>query len=64
MGKFQLKSKFNENTTNVKLDHIWTNVPRNECKYGVAKKYWSDFHKLIYIAFKLLNTLPCITKNH
>jgi calcineurin-like phosphoesterase family protein len=64
MGKFQLKSKFSENITKVKfqLDHIWTNVLRNECKYGVTKTYWSDFHKLIYIAFKLLNTLPMYNK--
>jgi hypothetical protein len=34
MNKFQLKSQFNENTTKVEfqLDHIWVNVPINECK--------------------------------
>jgi hypothetical protein len=52
MDKFQLKSQFNENTTKnrFQLDHVWTNVPKNECKYGVTETYWSDFHKLIYIA--------------
>jgi hypothetical protein len=60
MDKFQLKSQFSESTTKVgyQLDHIWANVPRNECKFGVTKTYWSDFHKSIYIAFKLPNTLP------
>jgi hypothetical protein len=60
MDKFQLKSQFNKSTTKVgfQLDHIWANVPRNECKFGVTKAFWSNFHKPIYIAFKLANTLP------
>jgi hypothetical protein len=66
MDKFQLKSQFNENHKNVSpLNHIWPNVPRNECKLGVTKTYWSNFHKLIYIAFKLPNTFPMHNKkNH
>jgi len=36
--------------------------PWNECKSGVIKAYWLDFHKPIYIAFKLLNTLPVYNK--
>jgi hypothetical protein len=67
MDKFQLKSQFNGSTTKVgfQLDHIWANVPRNECKFGVAKTYWLDFHKSIYIVFKLPNTLPMYNrKNH
>jgi hypothetical protein len=28
------------------LNHIWANVLRNECKYGVIEAYWLDFHKL------------------
>ncbi len=37
MDKFQLKSQFSENTTKARsqLDHIWANVLRNECKFGV-----------------------------
>jgi hypothetical protein len=64
IDKFQLKSQFNENTTKVgfQLDHIWANVFGNECKFGVIKAYWSDFHKLILIAFQLLNTLPMYNK--
>ncbi len=64
MDKFQLKSQFSENTTRAisQLDHIWANVPRNECKSHVTKAYWSDFHKSIYIAFKLPNTLPMYNK--
>ncbi len=60
MDKFQLKSQFNESTTIAKyqLDHIWANVPRNECKSNVIEAYWSIFHKPVYIAFKLPNTLP------
>jgi len=64
MDKFQLKSQFSENITKVgfQLNHIWANVPENECKYGVIEAYWSDFHKLIYIAFKLPNTLLVYNK--
>ncbi len=60
MDKFQLKSHFSENTTKAKsqLDHIWANVPRNGCKFGVIEAYWLDFHKPIYIACNLPNTLP------
>jgi hypothetical protein len=66
MDKLHLKSQFNGSTTKLgsQLDHIWANVLGNECKFGVTKAYWSDFHKPIYIAFKLLSTLSCITKNH
>jgi hypothetical protein len=38
MDKFQLQSQFNENTTKAKsqLYHIWANVLKNECKFGVT----------------------------
>jgi len=64
MDKFQLKSQFSENTTKVgfQLDHIWANVLGNECKSYVIEAYWSNFHKPIYIAFKLPNTLPMYNK--
>jgi hypothetical protein len=64
MDKFQLKSQFNENTTKAwsQLDHIWANVLGNECKFGVTKAYWSNFHKPTYIAFKLPNTFPIYNK--
>jgi hypothetical protein len=64
MDKFHLKSQFNESTTKARsqLNHIWANVLRNECKYGAIKTYWSDFHKPIFIAFKLSNTLPRYNK--
>jgi hypothetical protein len=34
MNKFQLKSQINENTTKARfqLNHIWANLPKNECK--------------------------------
>jgi hypothetical protein len=58
MYKFQLKSQFDESTTKAgsQLDNIWANVPRNDYKSNVTKTYWSNFHKLVYIAFKLPNT--------
>jgi hypothetical protein len=64
MDKFQLKSQFNESTTKARsqLNHIWANVPANEYKSNVSKTYWSDFHKLIYIVFKLPNTFPMYNK--
>jgi hypothetical protein len=60
MDKFKLKSQFSENTTKFRfqLDNIWANDPKNECKYGVIEAHWLDFHKPIYIAFKLPNALP------
>jgi hypothetical protein len=47
MDKFQLKSQFSENTIKVgsQLEHIWANVLKNECQYGVTKTYWSIFTK-------------------
>jgi hypothetical protein len=64
MDKFELNSQFCGNTTKIRfqLDHIWTNVPTNECKSSAIKTYWPDFHKPIYIAFKLPNTLPMYNK--
>jgi hypothetical protein len=64
MDKFQLKPQFSASTTKARsqLDHIWANVFGNECKYGVIKPYWSNFHKPIYITFKLPNTLPMYNK--
>jgi hypothetical protein len=64
MNKFQLKSQFSESTIKARfqLEHISMNVLRNECKFGVTEAYWSNFHKPIYIAFKLPNTLPVYNK--
>ncbi len=41
MNKFELNSQFCGNTTKVEfqLDHIWTNIPKNECKSSVIKVY-------------------------
>ncbi len=66
MDKFQLKSQFTESTIKARpqLNHIWMNVLVNECKSSVTKAYWSNFHKPIYIKFKLPNTLPMYNKNH
>jgi hypothetical protein len=65
-NNFKLKSQFSENTTKVEyqLDHIWANVPGNECKYAVIETYWSYFQILIHIAFKLPNALCMYEKNH
>jgi hypothetical protein len=62
MDKFKLG--FNESTTKVgfQLDHIWANVPKNECKFGVTEAYWPNIHKSIYIAFKLPNAFPMYNK--
>jgi hypothetical protein len=39
MDNFQLESQFSENNTIIgsQLDHIWANVPGNECKSSVIK---------------------------
>jgi len=64
MNKFQLKSQFSENVTKAgfQLKHISVNVLRIQRKFNVTEAYWSNFHKLIYIAFKLPNTLPVYNK--
>jgi len=53
MDKFKLKTQFIESITKFEfqLAHIWANVPKIECKYGVTEEYWLDFHKSIYISF-------------
>jgi len=42
MNKLELKSQFKKITTKTrsKLNHIWSNVPRNECKSSVLVAYW------------------------
>ncbi len=64
MDKFQLNSQFSESTTKARsqLNHTWENVLENEYKYGVTKVYWSNFHKPIYITFKLPNTFLMYNK--
>ncbi len=46
----------------IQLNYIWENVIENECKSSVIEAYWSNFHKPIYIAFKLPNTFPIYNK--
>jgi hypothetical protein len=60
MNKLELKSQFKNIITKVEsqLDHIWSNLPKNESKSSVSEAYWLNFHKPIYMAFKLPNTLP------
>jgi hypothetical protein len=55
MDTFQLKSQFSESTTKVgsQLNHIGANVLENECKSGVTKAYWSDFHKSILYCIQI-----------
>jgi hypothetical protein len=45
LDKFQLKSQFSEKTTRVGSQsyHIWANVLRNECKYGVIENILVKF---------------------
>jgi len=64
MDKFQLKSQFNVTITKTgfQLDYVWANVSQNECKYAITKAYRLDFHKLMYIELKLLNTFPMYNK--
>jgi len=59
-----INSQFSGNTMKAKiqLNYIWENVIENECKFGVIEAYWSNFHKPIYIAFKLPNTFPIYNK--
>ncbi len=45
MNKLELKSQFKNITTKTRsqLNHIWSNVPRNECKSSVLEAYWLVF---------------------
>jgi exonuclease III len=60
MQKHKLKQQITTPTTkkNSLIDHIWSNIPRIDTQYGVTDAYWPDYHKPIYCAFKLPNTLP------
>ncbi len=60
MIKFKLKSQFKNNTTTIisQFNQIWLNTLENEYNLGILKAYWLNFHKSIYITFKLPNTLP------
>jgi hypothetical protein len=60
MNQFSLQPQFSASTMKggTQLDHIWVNVPGNDSKARVFEAYWPDYHKPIYIAFKLPNTLP------
>ncbi len=64
MDKLKLKSLFNKNITKVgfQLDHIWANVLKNEYVNMVNKSILTRFLQLIYIVFKLPNTLPMYNK--
>jgi hypothetical protein len=57
LDKFQLKSQFNENTTETEsqLYHIWANVLGNECKYGVNRFILRSNYQTHF---------QCITKIH
>jgi len=58
MKFFELKSQISEIPQKSNFNyHVWVNVPLNEWKFGVIEKYWPNFHKLIYNAFKLFNSL-------
>jgi len=65
MNRFELKYQLKNNTTNIEsqLDHILTNTLENECKSYVSKTCWPNFHKRIYMTFKLSNTLQSIVIN-
>jgi hypothetical protein len=39
------------------VDHVWTNVPTQQCISGVLEAYWTD-HRQVYFSFKLLNYVP------
>jgi hypothetical protein len=60
MNKHKLKQQILTPTTikNSLIDHIWSNIPGMDTKYEVPDAYWLDYHKPIYCAFKLSNTLP------
>jgi hypothetical protein len=60
MNKHKLKQQISTPTTmkNSLIDHIWSNIPGMDTKYGVTDAYWLDYHRNVYCAFKLPNVLP------
>ena len=60
MNKYKLKQQISTPTIikNSLIDYIWSNVLRMNTKYKITNTYWPDYHKPLYCAFKLPNTLP------
>ena len=67
MSKYHFKQKISISTTksNSLINHIWSNIPGQETFFGVTDAYWPNYHKPIYCAFKLPNTMPhyCYNKS-
>ena len=64
MYQHDLHTKTNRATKcNTLLDHVWTNVLRNDSKAWTMDAYWPGYHQPIYFAFKLLNHIPMYIKN-
>ena len=45
-------------TSNLLIDHVWSDIQDQETIFSVADVYWPDYHKPIYCALKLLNIIP------
>jgi hypothetical protein len=54
MDQYSMEFQFKKITTiyGSHIDHIWTNVPIQQCMSRFVEAYWID-HKPIYCAFKL-----------
>ncbi len=63
MDKFELNSQFGGSTTKArsKIDHIWANVPRNECKLDATKVYLIFTNQFILYSNYITHS-QCITK--
>ena len=59
MSKYHFKQHLSISTTrsNSLINHIWSNIPGQKTFFGVSDAYWPDYHKPIYCAFKLPNTM-------
>jgi len=59
MDQYSMEFQFKEITTfyGFHIDHIWTNVPIQQCMSRFVEAYWID-HKPVYFAFKLPYYIP------
>ena len=64
MNAHELNQHIKTPTTkkNSLIDHIWSNIPGIDLKYGVTDAYWPDYHKPIFCAFELSNKIPKYSK--
>jgi hypothetical protein len=65
MNKYNFNLTFLESTiiNDTQIDHIWTNAPIQQHRFGLAQTYWT-YRKPIYFAFKLFDYIARFVLPH